>query len=108
MKSEDFITLMSSPHFLGDPLVRTQHLLGAAKYEYVSEYEIVATHQVRAAHQRYVDLEHTKVAYQGYGNGSVKHWYKKIDGVWKLSGILPEMYWTEGDFSKIFVNPSVA
>ncbi|OKP13152.1 Scytalone dehydratase [Penicillium subrubescens] len=102
MKAEDFLAMMSSPTLVGDPLVRTQHLLGGARYEKVSHSEITAVHQIRAAHQRYVDIDRTTVAYQGHNYGSVKHWYKRIDGVWKLAGVQPESYWLEHDFDKIF------
>lgn len=108
MESEEFVSMMSSPDLLGDPLVRTQHLLGAARYESVSETEIVAVHQIRAAHQRYADLGLTSVAHRGHCYGSVKHWYRKIDGVWKLDGVRPEIYWNEHDFDKIFPRPSAA
>ena len=102
MESEEFISMMSSPDLVGDPLVHTQHLLGAVRYECVNESEIVAIHQIRAAHQRYSDLSRVNVAYRGHGYGNVKHWYKKIGNDWKLAGLRPEMYWTEHDFSKIF------
>lgn len=102
MESEDFISTMSSPDLVGDPLVQTQHLLGAASYEYVAENEIVAVHQIRAAHQRYSDISLEDVACRGHGYGRVKHWYKRSGNVWKLAGLRPEMYWTEHDFSKIF------
>lgn len=100
--------MMSSANLLGDPLVHTQHLLGATRYEWVSETEIVAIHQVRAAHQRYANLDLVSVTHRGHGHGIVKHWYKKIDRAWKLTGIRPEMYWTEHDFDKIFPGPSAA
>ncbi|KAB8238263.1 Scytalone dehydratase [Aspergillus alliaceus] len=97
MKSEEFISMMSSPDLLGDPLIHTQHLLGGTGYE-----------RIRAAHQRYANLDLTSVAHRGHGHGIVKHWYKKIDGYWKLAGIRPEMYWTEHDFDKIFPRLSAA
>lgn len=33
MESDAFISMMSSPDFVGDPLIRTQHLLGGVSYE---------------------------------------------------------------------------
>lgn len=44
MPAEEFIGMVSSLEFLGDPLVRTQHLMGAAKYERISDTEIVGHH----------------------------------------------------------------
>lgn len=98
--------MMSSPDLVGDPLVCTQHLVGAARYEWISETEISAIHQIRAAHQRYSDSDLTIVSHRGHGHGTAKQWYKKIDGVWKLAGVRPEMYWVEHDLSKIFPGPS--
>jgi scytalone dehydratase len=106
MRAQEYLAMVSSPTLVGDPLICTQHLLGVAKYEKVSDLEIVAVHQIRAAHQRYKDLARTTVAYQGHNYGSVKHWYKKTDGAWKLAGVQPESYWLEHDFDKIFVQPS--
>ena len=98
--------MMRSPDLLGDPLVHTQHFLGATRYEWVSESEIIAIHQIRAAHQRYENLNLTSVAHRGHCHGIVKHWYKKIDRAWKLTGVRPEMDWTEHDFNKIFPRQS--
>ena len=100
--SEEFISMMSSPAFLGDPLIRTQHLMGAYKFERVSETEVIGHHQIRAAHQRYKP-DGVTVENRGHGHAHVKHWYSKVDGVWKLSGLCPKVYWNEHDFDKIFV-----
>lgn len=108
IKSEDFISMMSSPDLVGDPLVHTQHLLGAARYECLSQTEIDVIHQIRAAHQRYTNSDLTSVANRGHGHGVVKHSYKKIDGDWKLAGVRPEMYWAEHDLDKIFPRPSAS
>ncbi|KAJ5580861.1 hypothetical protein N7450_007162 [Penicillium hetheringtonii] len=105
MSSEDFIAMMSSPGLLGNPLILTQHLIGAASYECISEDEISATYQIRAAHQSYTDSSLEVVAHRGHGHGNVKHWYKRVDGVWKLAGVRPEMYWVEHELSKIFTRP---
>lgn len=102
MKAEEFTAMLSAPTHAGHPLVHAQHLLGGAKYEKVSDSEIVAVHQIPAAHQRYVDIDRSIVAYQGHNHGTVKHRYKKNNGVWKLAGVQPESYWLEHDFDKIF------
>ena len=93
---------MSSPVFLGDPLIRTQHLMGASRYEKTSETEITGHHQIRAAHQRYKP-DGVTVENRGHGHSFVMHWYAKVDGQWKLCGLKPEVYWNEHDFDKIFV-----
>lgn len=108
MESDAFIAMMSSPDFVGNPVIRTQHLLGAVSYEYVSENEIIAIHQIRAAHQRYSDDTLATVTYHANGHGRMQHWYKRLEGSWKLAGLRPEMYWSENDVSKIFSRQSPA
>lgn len=108
MESDAFIAMMSSPDFVGNPLIRTQHLLGGVSYEYLSENEIIAIHQIRAAHQRYSDDTFTTVAYHANGHGRMQHWYKRLEGSWNLAGLRPEMYWSENDVSKIFSRQSPA
>jgi len=103
MPMSEFVEMMSSPKFLGDPLVRTQHLLGASKYERISESEVIGHHQIRAAHQRYTGPDRLTVENRGHGHSFIKHWYRKVDGVWKLSGLCPQVYWNEHNFEKIFV-----
>ncbi|OAA38477.1 Scytalone dehydratase [Beauveria brongniartii RCEF 3172] len=51
MPADDFIAMVSDADFLGDPCVKTQHLLGASRWERISETEIIGHHQLRAAHQ---------------------------------------------------------
>lgn len=102
MPAEEFVEMMSSPKFLGDPLVHTQHLMGAAKYEKLSETEVIGHHQIRAAHQRYTSKHQIIVEERGHGHSYVKHWYKKIDGCWRLAGVCPRVYWNEHNFDKIF------
>ena len=100
--AQEFIAMMNSPAFLGDPLVRTQHLMGAQKFVRTSETEVVGHHQIRAAHQRY-KADGKTVENRGHGHSFVQHWYSKVNGVWKLSGLRPKIYWNEHDFDKIFV-----
>lgn len=90
LPAADFIAMMSSEAFLGDPLVKTQHLMGARRFEYVSDTEILGHHQIRAAHQRYCADGET-VERRGHGHSYIKHWYAKVDGRWKLSGLGPKI-----------------
>ena len=99
---EQFAALISSKKVIGDPRVKTQHLLGGSDWSESDDGTVQVWWQLRVAHQRYEDLEHTSVAFRGHAHGSVTHRFKKIDGSWKLSGVRPEMYWTEHDFDKIF------
>lgn len=99
--------MVSSAIFLGDPLIRTQHLMGASKYERVSGDEVIGFHQIRAAHQRYAP-DGVTVENRGHGHSFIQHWYKRIDGTWKLSGLCPRVYWNELDFDRIFVKLKAA
>ncbi|KAL4784955.1 histidine phosphatase superfamily [Aspergillus varians] len=47
--------MISNPHFLGNPRIHTQHLIGVTKWEKVSETQILGHHQMRVAHQKYAD-----------------------------------------------------
>ncbi|KAI1384748.1 Scytalone dehydratase [Hypoxylon trugodes] len=102
MPADEYITMISSPTVLGDPLLRTQHFVGATKWQKVSDTEVKATHQLRVPHQRYTDATLQKVAMKGHAHGSNTHWYRKVDGVWKFAGLAPEIRWSEYDFDKVF------
>lgn len=102
MSAVDFLRMVSDPGFLGDPLVKTQHLLGQTWWERISEDEVIGHHQLRAAHNRFTDLTFQRVDRRGHGQASNEHFYKRIDGVWKLSGIRPNPRWNEYDFEHIF------
>ncbi len=101
ISSEEYLNMMKSPMFLGDTLIRTQHLMGANRYEKISDSEIIGHHQIRAAHQRY-KADGVTVETRGHGHSFVKHWYRKVKGEWKLSGLCPKVYWNEHDFDKVF------
>ena len=49
MPADDFITMASDPHVLGDPTLKTQHFQGASTWEKVSDDEIIAHHQLRVS-----------------------------------------------------------
>jgi scytalone dehydratase len=102
MTAEDFVGIMSHIGFVGDPLVHTQHHIGASKWTKVSNEEVIGHHQLRAAHQRYTALDRKTVENKGHGHAMVKHLYKKIGGEWKLAGLRPTVRWNEFEFEKIF------
>ncbi|KAH0848897.1 hypothetical protein AYO21_10635 [Fonsecaea monophora] len=102
LPAEKYIAMMSDPLFLGDELVASQHLIGATKWEKVSDVEMVSHHQSRAAHQRFEDVRRRDVAVKGHGHGTVTTFYKKIDGQWKWAGIKTKVIWNEFDFEHVF------
>ncbi|RYC56974.1 hypothetical protein CHU98_g9235 [Xylaria longipes] len=104
MPAEELVGLASSPNFLGNPLLKTQHFVGLSRWEKVSEMEMIGRHQVRVPHQRYTDASRTTVAVKGHSHGGATMWYKRIDGVWKFAGLCPEIRWYEYDYDKVFTD----
>ena len=102
LPADEFVAMASDPHVLGDPLLKTQHFIGASKWEKVSDNEAIGWHQLRVPHQRYTDDSKTVIAVKGHAHGTNQHWYRKVDGVWKFAGLAPEIKWGEFDFDKVF------
>ena len=104
MPAEQFIAMASDPKFLGNPLLKTQHFIGASRWEKLSDDEITGTHQVRVPHQKYTDETRTTVAVKGHSHGVGTMKYKKVDGVWKFAGLCPHVRWFEYDYDKVFLD----
>ncbi|KAK5017709.1 Scytalone dehydratase [Cryomyces antarcticus] len=102
MEAEEFVKMASDPNVLGDPLLKTQHFIGGTKWEKVSDTEAIGYHQLRVPHQKYTDESRKHVAVKGHAHSANKHWYKKVDGVWKFAGLSPDIRWFEYDFDKVF------
>lgn len=102
MSVDSFLAMVSSPGFLGDPCIKTQHLLGATWWERISETEIVGHHQLRAAHLRLTGPDLQRVSRRGHSHPTNEHYYKKVDGKWKFAGLKPTVRWNEHDFEKVF------
>lgn len=102
MPAEEFIKMASDPHVLGDPSLKTQHFIGGTRWEKVSDTEAIGYHQLRVPHQKYTDASCKEVLVKGHAHSMNKHWYKKVDGIWKFAGLAPEIRWFEYDFDKVF------
>ena len=102
MPAETYMRMVSDPGFLGDPLVKTQHLLGATQWEQLSETEVIGHHQLRAAHNRSTGLTLQCVDRRGHGHPTNEHFYKRINGTWKFAGLRPTVSWNEYDFEHTF------
>jgi scytalone dehydratase len=37
------------------------------------------------------------VVNKGHGHGTTQHWYRKIEGAWKIVGVAPSLNWFEYD-----------
>lgn len=102
MPADEYMAMVQHPSFLGDPCTMTQHLVGATYYEKISDTETIGRHQIRAAHQVYAAPDLKKVKFKGHAHASNIHYYRKIDGVWKLAGIKPTVLWSEYDFWSVW------
>ncbi|KAK1638815.1 Scytalone dehydratase-domain-containing protein [Colletotrichum phormii] len=69
MPAEDYVAMMSSKPMLDSPL-KTQHLVGASRWEKISDTEVVGHHQLRVPHQKYTDETFTQVAVKGHAHSS--------------------------------------
>jgi len=96
------MTMVTSDDFLGDPCVKTQHLLGATRWERISDTEVIGHHQLRAAHQVYTDASLKEVKLWGHSHATNEHYYRKVEGVWKFAGLKPTVRWNEGRFEEVF------
>jgi scytalone dehydratase len=95
--------MASDPKVLGNPCLRTQHLVGGvSKWVKTSETEITGYHQMRVAHQKYADESLAEVVMKGHAHGKGTMWYRKVEGIWKFAGIEPDIRWGEYDHDKIF------
>ncbi|KAG5933084.1 hypothetical protein E4U53_001091 [Claviceps sorghi] len=102
MPADDFVKMVSGPRFLGNPLLKTQHHVGASRWHQTSEDAITGHHQMWAAHQKYADAQWKEVALRGHGHGAATTWFRRVDGEWKFAGIKPEIRWTELDLDEMF------
>jgi len=102
MPAEEYMKMASDPKVLGNPLLKTQHFVGCTRWEKVSDTEVIGWHQLRVPHQRYTDSSMKEVAMKGHAHSTNKHWYKKVEGVWKFAGLSPDIHWGEFDFDRIF------
>ncbi|KAF2133648.1 putative scytalone dehydratase [Dothidotthia symphoricarpi CBS 119687] len=91
LPAEEFVTMASNPHFLGNPLLKTQHFVGASKWDLLDNGGMIGHHQMRVAHQKYTDDTMVKVAIKGHAHGKCT-----------FAGIEPDIRWFEYDYDKIF------
>jgi scytalone dehydratase len=102
MPAEEFMNMISDDDFLGDPCVKTQHLLGATQWRRISDTQVIGTHQLRAAHIVYTAPDLKTVKLKGHSHATNEHYYTKVDGVWKFAGLKPKVRMNEHEFEKVF------
>lgn len=93
----EYAAILSDKKLLGDKRLKTQHLLGRGKWEVLSNGTVHIWHQIRVAHQRYTNEDLAVVENKGHAHGTTQHWYRKIEGTWKLEGVEPQLEFTEYD-----------
>ncbi|KAH7336418.1 putative scytalone dehydratase [Rhexocercosporidium sp. MPI-PUGE-AT-0058] len=102
MHAAEFLAMIKNDDFLGDPCIKTQHLLGAHYWERVSDTRVIGHHQIRAAHQVYTGPDLQEVKLRGHSHATNTHYYTKVDGEWKFAGLKPTVRWNEHEFEKVF------
>jgi len=116
MPAAAFVEMMSSPGFLGDPLLKTQHLLGLCEWDKVNDDFVIARQQLRAGHLRFEDESHKVEKQRGHSHATNEFYFRRIwvregegeEGSgqgrweWKWAGLKPEVRWNEFDFETIF------
>jgi scytalone dehydratase len=90
MPAEEFVAMASSPKMFGNPLLRTQHLLGGARLEVVSSNEVTARHQVRSESIQLSEEDSKSVVDISSRRVVVTMTYVKINGQWRISGMKPK------------------
>ena len=98
MPRDDFINTMRRHGLVGDPHIRTQHHIGASKWEKQSDDYVIGYHQLRAAHQRYSAADMRTIESEGNGHSLIKMFYRRLQGEWKIAGMRPTVRLT--DFKK--------
>lgn len=94
---DQFAAIIADKKVIGDPCVKTQHLLGAGKWIGSSDGTVQVSWQIRVAHVRFATEEMAKTINYGHAHGATTHIYKKINGAWKIVGVIPKLLWFEGD-----------
>lgn len=97
LSPDEYVAIISGPKVIGDKRLKTQHLLGGAQWELLSDGTVTASHQIRVAHQRYANEDLAVVVNKGHAHGVTQHWYRKVDGSWKIEGVAPKLGWFEHD-----------
>ena len=97
LSPDQCVAILTDKMLLGDKRLKTQHHMGASKWELLSDGAVKVSHQIRVAHQRYVDEDLAVVLNKGHAHGLTQHWLRKIEGTWKLEGIAPKLGFTEYD-----------
>ncbi|KAF2480449.1 Scytalone dehydratase, partial [Neohortaea acidophila] len=92
---DQFAAIIADRKVIGDPRVKTQHLLGGGSWSSPGDGTVQVWRQRRVAHQRYEAEDMAVVVNKGHGHGANQHTYRKIDGIWKIVGVNAKNGWVE-------------
>lgn len=107
LSPDDFAGIIIS--MIGDKRLKTQHLIGATKLECLDNGSVKVDNQIRVAHQRHETEDLTSaVINKGHGYGVTTHWYRKVEGVWKIEGASSNLYWAEYDLFGTLAPPEAS
>ena len=95
------------PNRLGG-IVDCIHHVGVSKYDRTGPDTVTGHHQVRTEYRRWKTMERKEVEATGEGLTVMLHFYRKVDGVWKLEGVKPLTRMNDFNFEKIFAEPTKA
>ena len=94
---DQYVAIIADGKVIGDPRVKTQHLLGGGNWSSPGDGTVQVWWQLRVAHQRYAAEDLAEPINKGHAHGANQHTYKKIQGTWKIVGIKARVDWVEGD-----------
>lgn len=66
---DEYAAILSGPRLLGPKRLKSQHLLGGAKWEQQRDGSITVTHQIHVLYQLYTDESLSEVANKGHAHG---------------------------------------
>ncbi|KAG8627929.1 hypothetical protein KVT40_003802 [Elsinoe batatas] len=96
---EEYIGHFSSKASLGDDIIKTQHILGAVKFEITGLDTATGNWQVQAAHYRTLATGEVK---EWTSASYVDHLYERIGGEWKFAGLRPHTkLWERGSVMSV-------
>lgn len=102
MTPEAYVAMCNSADMLGDPGVKTQHLLVASKVRKLSSTKATAWRQIRAGHVKF-DIVTAQQTAKAHGHGVLQFFYEKVDdSQWKLCGLKAYSDFFEGNIRSVF------
>ncbi|KAL9051500.1 MAG: hypothetical protein Q9162_005973 [Coniocarpon cinnabarinum] len=97
LSPDQYVAIIANKKVIGDPRVKTQHLIGGGHWSTPGDGTVQVWWQLRVAHQRFASEDMAKTINKGHAHGYNQQTYQKINGAWKIVGIKVKVDWVEGD-----------